>query len=657
MNRRLCFLLGSAFFLLTQKNIRAQSEEPVLFTIDNTAVGAAEFNYIYTKTNGQQADYSRKSVQEYLDLYVRFKLKVQEAKSLQLDTVPAFQEELAGYRRQLADSYLINKEVLEKLTRELYERIQEEIEISHIFVKVPQNPGIREVETALAKANAALIAMRNGSSFEEAARQFSEDNNTRESGGKIGFITAMLPSGFYPLEKAVYDMEVGQVSDPIRTSAGFHVVKVHSKRTARGQIEVGHILFRHNSDKPVNAEALAKEAYQQIQAGADFEELARASSQDQRTAGGGGYIGFIGINQYETAFEDAAFAIPEDGALSPPIRSSVGWHIIKRISYKPIQPFAFEKGRLEAAIRKDSRFEEAQDALIRQIKMDNNFSEDTTLLRPFAQTLDGNFLTFRWKAPASPSPEPLFSLGGQTSTLGDFSNFLAQASRQRITLSGKASNEDVVLQLYQEFVRNQCMAFEEKNLEKKYPDFRYLMREYEEGILLFEVTKMTIWDKAGQDTLGLLNYFNATRGKYRWNPRAITSIYHLDAAQEDKLKEVMQAASQNRPDAVLAQFNNDDAIVLNVEERLIEKGMSNMIPEQNWKVGYMSPSMPDTRRKTLSFYKIENILPPSEKELSEARGYVIADYQDYLENIWVESLKNKYKVTLNQQVVENLIKE
>jgi len=656
MNRRLFFLIGSILLLLSQKNIVAQTEEPTLFTIDNTKVGAAEFNYIYTKTNGQQADYSRKSVQEYLDLYVRFKLKVQEAKSLKLDTLPAFQEELAGYRRQLADSYLINKEVLEKLTRELYERIQEEIEISHIFVKIPQNPGVREIETALAKANAAKIAMRNGSSFEEAARQFSEDNNTRESGGKIGFITAMLPNGFYPLEKTVYNMEVGEVSDPIRTSAGFHVVKVHSKRPARGQIEVAHILFRHSGEKPVNAEALAKEAYDKIQAGADFEQVARESSQDQRTAGGGGYIGFIGINQYETAFEDAAFAIPEDGALSPPIRSSVGWHVIKRISYKPIQPFAMEKGRLEAAIRKDSRFGEAQDALISKIKMDNNFTEDTTLLRPFAQTLDENFLTFRWKAPANPSEAPLLTLGGETTTLGDFSNFLAQASRQRITLSGKVSNQDAVLQLYQEFVRNQCIAFEEQNLEKKYPDFRYLMREYEEGILLFEVTKMTIWDKAGQDTLGLLNYFNTTRAKYRWNPRAVTSIYHLDAAQEDKLKDVMQSASQNRPDVVLAQFNSD-AIILNVEERVIEKGMSNMIPEQNWKVGFLSPSAPDARRKTISFYKIENILSPSEKALSEARGYVIADYQDYLENIWVENLKKKYKVTLNKSVIESLIKE
>ncbi len=656
MNWRFLSIIGLGLFLLSQKTIVAQETDPVLFTIGDTEVRVSEFNYIYAKTNGQNANYSRASVEEYLDLYVNFKLKVQEAKGLKIDTIPSLKEELAGYRRQLADSYLINKEVLDKLTRELYERVKEEVEISHIFVKLPANPSNSDIEAAKAKLDMAMKDLKAGQSFEEAARQYSEDNNTREKGGKIGFITAMLPRGFYPLEKTVYEMSVGEISDPIQTSAGLHLVKVHSRRPARGQVEVAHILFRTNDDNPAEAKQKAKEAWVILGNGADFEGLARGSSQDQRTAPNGGYIGFIGINQFESSFEDAAFGIPEDGGISEPIQSSLGWHIIKRISYKPIQPFALEKSRLETNIRKDTRFEEAQDALINQIKMDNNFSEDTTLLRPFAQNLDDAFLSFRWKAPVTPSKKTLFTLGDSPITMGDFTTFLGQASRQRITLNGKVNNEEAVLLLYQEFVRNKCLAYEERNLEQKYPDFKSLMREYEEGILLFEVTKMTIWDKAAQDTLGLRNFYDAIRGKYRWGQRAVTSIYHLDEAHKDKIREVMLAAGSKTPDEVLAQFNQD-AIVLNVEEKTVEKGISNLIPSENWKTGFMSQPISDKKRGTLSFYKIENILPPTEKELSESKGYVIADYQDHLEDLWVESLKEKYEVSIDEKVLENLIKE
>lgn len=656
MNWRFLSIIGCSFFLLAQKNTLAQNNDPVLFTVDDTEIRVSEFDYIYSKTNGKNADYSQNSVQEYLDLYVKFKLKVQEAKNQQLDTIPALIEELAGYRRQLADSYLINKEVLEKLTRELYERIQEEIEISHIFVQVPPNAGTKDIETAKAKINTVLRAIKGGQNFEDAAREYSEDKNTRENGGRIGFITAMLPRGFYPLEKAVYEMSVGELSDPIRTSAGFHLVNVHSKRPARGQMEVAHVLFRHNEADPSQAEEKARQAYEVLNRGGDFEALARGSSQDQRTAAKGGYIGFIGINQYEAAFEDAAFAIPEDAGISEPVKSAIGWHIIRRISYKPIQPFALEKSRLETSIRKDTRFEEAQDALIQQIKMDNDFTEDTTLLRPFAAKLDENFLSFRWKAPTTPSKEVLFTLGEEKIKLGDFTTFLGQSNRQRITLSGKVNNEEAVLQLYDEFVRNRCLAYEERNLEEKYPDFKSLMREYEEGILLFEITKKTIWDKASLDTIGLNQYFEKARGRYRWNQRATTSIYHLDASREDKLADILKAVKEKNPDEVLSQFNAE-AIILNVEEKTFEKGLSTQIPADNWVVGFVSQPVPDSRRNTLSFYKIEDILPATGKELNEARGYVIADYQDYLEARWVESLREKYGVEIDKEVLDKLIKK
>jgi peptidyl-prolyl cis-trans isomerase SurA len=401
------------------------------------------------------------------------------------------------------------------------------------------------------------------------------------------------------------------------------------------------------------------EIYASLQGGADFDALAVSKSQDSRTANNKGYIGFFGINRYEKSFEDAAFSIPEDGAISEPIETSVGWHIIKRISKKDIQPFNIEKSRLNGKIRKDPRFEQAKLAMLNRIKKESNFTENTAVLDQFVATLNDTFLTFRWKAPEPKSEEMLFTLGGDYKvTLGDFTDYLGKASRKRLRMSRRQGAEVAAKSLYAEFLDENLLKYEETQLSAKYPEFQALMREYEEGILLFETTKMLVWDKASEDTTGLRNFFNdKISGKYRWGKRAATDVYDIAKKYADKAEEIAAYAANHTAEEVKARYNKEEMIVAAVSERTFEENRNLEMRKMEWAPNQVSQMIVHPRTGNVKFYKIKEIMPVAEKKLEEARGYVVADYQDYLEKQWVQELQNEYKVDINKKVLKSLIKK
>lgn len=657
-------LLGLAL-AITLPTIAQKDNDPVLFSVANNPVKVSEFTYIYGKTNGKNADYSRKSLEEYLDLYIKFKLKVQRAHDMHLDTITSLKEELEGYRKQLADSYLIDKSVTERLVKEAYDRSQTDVDISHIMVALKDNASPEDTLKAYEKIMAAKKRIDGGATFEAVAKEVSDDKSAEKNGGHIGFITPLLPNGFYAVESAAYNQAVGKVGNPVKSSAGYHLILVHSRRPARGEIEVAHILTRkNNEDNGAAAKARIDSIYQVLQKGADFDALAVAVSEDKQTAPNKGYIGFFGINRYEKPFEDAAFGLQKDGDYSKPFETSVGWHIVKRISLKSIQPFNIEKSRLEQRITKDGRFDAARQNFVQTLKHENNFKDYPKVLDNFIGTLTDTFLTFKWKAPDIKSKEVLFTLGKSfKGTVGDFADYLERSSRMRMRTTRDATVENVAKALYQDFINEQCLKFEETQLEAKYPEFKALMREYEEGILLFEATKQEVWDKASQDTVGLAKFYETIRGKYRWDERAETSIYRISGQYRDQIPVIREFARTHTADEVRAKFNTADQIIVNVESATIEKDKNSELRNVIWKAGEMSPyedkDLGDGnayKSKTVKFYKIEKILPPAEKTLKEARGYVVADYQDYLERLWVEQLRKTYKVDVNQKAFEGLFK-
>ena len=632
-------------------SVQAQSDDPVLFTVADKPVRVSEFRYIYSKTNGAEANFSRESLDEYLDLYVKFKLKVQKARDMQLDTIEQLQQELEGYRRQLADSYLINKEVTERLVREAYDRSKQDIDLNHIVFSVAPNAPPADTLAAYEMAMEVKERLANGGDFAELARQYSGDPSVQQNGGHIGYVNVLFPQGFYDMEKAAYELPLNTVSDPVRTPAGYHLIKITGKRPARGEMEGAHILIRNSEP---NAKAKADDIYQQLENGANFEELARNNSGDSRTAQQGGYIGFFGINQFEPAFENAAFGLEQDGAYTEPVQSSVGWHIIKRISKKGVEPYEQARGRLEAQVKKDPRYEAAQIAMIKQIQKEADFTEYRPVLEQFKTTQNDTLFTFRWKAPARPSSEVLFTLADNRYTVGDFATFLARNTRKRMQLGRNTPIGDGIEQLYEEYVKESTLRYEEQQLEDKYPEFKALMREYREGILLFEVTKMKVWDKASEDTTGLREFFKEVEGKYRWNTRAIVSEYTVSMANKNQLNALREYAAGHGAEAVRERFGT---ALSGFRELTIEQGKS---PEaaslDTWEANTLTTTKLDRPKNQYSFMKIEEILPPADKKLEEARGYVIADYQDKLEKEWVASLRDQYEVSVNEEVLESLVR-
>lgn len=636
-----------------------QSGDPVLFTVDGQPVHQSEFVYIYGKTNGDRASFSEKSLKEYLDLYTKFKLKVAKAREMQLDTVQELNRELDGYRRQLADSYLIDKEVTERLIEEAYERVKEDVDISHILVAVPADAGPEAEEAAQEKVREAMKRIEGGEAFEKVARELSDDKSAQNNGGRIGFVTALFPNGFYGLEKAAYAAKAGQLTGPVRTDAGFHALMVHERRPARGEIEAAHILIRIAEDQnDAQAKTRIDSVYQALEGGADFESLAKALSQDSRSASSGGNIGFFGINRYTREFEDAAFALKEDGAYTKPVKTNVGWHIVKRISRRGIQPYSIERGRLENAVKKDNRFEQAKLSMIARIKEDAPLKEYAAVLDDFTQSLTDTFLTFRWKAPEEKSEALLLKFGeAYEVTLGDFTDYLGRTSRQRIRMSRNTEVPAAVQELYAGFVDEQAMRYEEQMLETKYPDFKSLMREYEEGILLFEATKQVVWDRAAKDTLGLEAFHEKNQKKYRWGERAETSIYRISKDLRGKMDEIRAFISTHSPEEVLAKYNTaDEEMLVRHEAKRLEKKIYPAFKQMEWKTGALSQSEEDPQSGIFTVVKIERLIPPTEKTLDEARGYVVADYQDYLELDWVESLRKEYEVKVNEKVLKSLIR-
>ncbi len=632
--------------------------DPVLFTVDNTPVHVSEFKYIYSKTNQDKADFSRKSLEEYLDLYTKFKLKVQRARDLRYDTISSLKKELEGYHRQLADSYLIDREVTDRLIREVHERMKKDMSISHIMVTCAKNASPEDTLKAYNNIVAAYQDLQLGKAWKEVCTTFSDDKMTKDNSGYLGYFTAMLPDGFYDFESAMYSLSKGEYSRPLRSPVGYHIIRLEDSRDARGEMEIAHILIRDSNEKPnPGAKVTIDSIYAALKGGASFDEMAKNLSEDNMTKAKSGYLGFFGINRYEKAFEDAAFALQADGDYTAPLRTSAGWHIVRRITRKGIEPLETAKNKLKSRVQRDSRYELAKQSMIQRIKSENQFSENMAALDQLINTLDSNFLTYKWKAPEDKSTAPLMNLGMDQYTVGDFTDYLGTNARRRMDFGTQHMQAaDAARYLYKDFVGEKCLRFEEKQLTRKYPEFRALMREYEEGVLLFEATKNLVWDRASQDTVGLEKYFENYKQKYQWDDRAVVSIYTLPDTFKSAISDLRALAAKKPAAETLSKFNKKGDRAM-VREEVYEKGRNKVVDALEWKSGTLSAVEVSKKDNSLNFMKVEKILPRSQKELKDARGYVVADYQDYLEKQWVEELRKLYTVTVNQEVFDSLIQK
>ncbi|MDQ3142990.1 MAG: peptidylprolyl isomerase [Bacteroidota bacterium] len=636
--------------------LTAQRNDPVLFTVAETPIYVSEFEYIYNKNNGKEADYSQKSLEEYLNLYSKFKLKVQAAREMKLDTIPALIKELEGYRQQLTTNYLNDKEVTDRLAKEVYDRQKKDLRLSHILFSLSPNALPEDTAKSYKMAMDAYQSLKSGVKFEEVARKVSNDLSSASNGGMLGWFTAMLPEGFYNLENEAYSLKPGEFSMPFRTKLGYQLIKLNAERPARRKIEVAHILIRKGmKNKPdVIAQLKVDSIYQLIKKGASFEEFARNISDDKNSSGMGGNIGYFGINQYEAAFEDEAYKLAADGDYSKPVETSIGWHIIKRLRKEEELPYERAKRKIQADITKDSRFTLAQSTLIDKIKAEAKYKENGMALTRFVSQMDTNFFTYKWKVPDNLVKEELASLGEITVSSEQFAEFVKTNTRLRLQGSDTRDVKASVRKLFDEFVSQKCLQYEEGRLEEKYPDFKSLMREYREGILLFEATKNMVWDRASEDTSGLKTFYEKNKTKYRWDERAVLLSITIDTNNLKLAQKIYKFSKKQSIEKTIQKFDKENNY-LSFQKTVVEKKNSDNLSGLTF-IKNASSDLTKDSNGHFSFKKIEQILPQDTKSLDEARGYIIADYQDYLEVLWIDELKRKYPIKVNDVVLKSLVK-
>jgi len=375
----LSVLLGCA---TTKKATRNNDEslplnEAVLFTSANDTVFADDFLYVFRKnrmvdsTVASKSESTKQAVEEYLDLYVNFRLKVKAAEEAGLDQKESFQQELAQYREQLAKPYLIENRVTEQLIEDAYERMKQEVRASHILIEVPEDASPQDTLKAYQLADSLRTLALNGASFSMLAEQYSSDPSAASNGGDLGYFSALQM--VYPFEKAAYSTEIGNISQPIRTRFGYHIIKVQDKRPSQGKVKVAHIMIRPDGGNDSTAYQKAKQVYEQLRSGADWSEMVERFSEDISTKSKDGELPYFGTGNMIESFENAAFALENPGDISRPVKTRFGWHIIKLIDRQTLEPMEKLRPSLERQVERSIQAEVRQGEMISTLKSESDF--------------------------------------------------------------------------------------------------------------------------------------------------------------------------------------------------------------------------------------------------------------------------------------------
>ncbi len=639
----LIILIGFGLQALSQK-----SEDPILLKIDDKEVTRSEFETIFKKNN-KDTLITKEDLDEYMELFINFKLKVIEAEALGKDTIDSFVNELKGYRNQLAAPYLVDKATTDSLLRQAYDRMKYEIRAAHILVRVGPEASPKDTLAAYNKIESIKKELKkNPDNFQEIAREKSEDPSAASNGGDLGYFTSLQM--VYPFENLVYSTPVGEVGGPVRTKFGYHLVKVIDKRPARGQVQVAHIMVRSEEGDPEDVQESSKkridEVYQKLSEGEDFNELAKKYSDDRSSASKGGELPPFGAGKMVAEFEEAAFSIKNPGEIAGPVKSPYGWHIIKLIERIPLQSYEEMEKELERKISRDSRSNLSKQSFINARKEEYGFVEDKRQLKPFYQEIDSMYFKAAWTPSdeLAKAEEVLFTLDGKEYTQNDFLKYLQSRMRPRRT---KMDEEQFVAESYENFVTKSIMDYEDSMLEKKYPKFKSLMGEYLDGILLFDLTDEKVWSKAVKDTVGLEAYYEANKDKFMWDERADYEIYTVD--DEETAKKVEKLLKKGKSmETVKEKFASDSALKLKVESGLAQKDEVPVLSKVQWEEG-VSDLIDDEGQ--LRLVRIKNIKEPEPKGFDEARGIITAAYQTKLEEDWVEELREKHTIEVNREVL------
>jgi peptidyl-prolyl cis-trans isomerase SurA len=766
VHMKYCFFAATALTIgfsactTSKPTLPPPPSEPVILTIGDKKFTTDEFFQSFTKNQFSDDTTKPTSIGEYLQLYTNLKLKVLGAQSEGRDTVASFKEEMASYKKQLAQPYFTDKILIDNLVAEAYERLKQEVRVSHILI--PLSPDASPADTLAAYRTTTALRgriLQKEIDFETAAKQYSKDPKSGPVGGDLESYFTVFKT-VYPFETAAYTLPIGQVSDPVRTRAGYHLIKVTDRRPARGRVQVAHILISISPEATEEGKIAAKEKAEKAAALLQqeaWEIVCRDYSDDNSTKNNGGVLREFGPSEMVPAFEDMAYSLRTPGEISKPFQSNYGWHIIKLIGSKPVETFAEAAPQIRQKVTTDSRIDLIQAALSKKLKSIYKVTENNSIKESAIAKFDSSLLFGQWKfiepLASSLDKKTLFQIDNQSFTVNEFYEYVRDMQRPALPNS---SIEVVALRYYRVFLDKKLVEIEESNLEKKYPDFRSVMTEMRDGVLFSQAMEANVWEPSLTDSLGQKRYWDQNKDKYRYPERAFAKIIVSDS---DSLLKRAQESLQSKPyqlrrkgddlifdskastltekhrqalfDVALTMMNNESYIVevssyASAEEadsvsslrlqnaikaltndkvpliRIIEKdygkykpvandnrnrrvsfqffsestkdlekalnalkigkitisdgtfnkGNNAYLDAANWQVG--SKMVTVNGKKAL--VEISKIEPARIKTFAEARGAVINDFQKQLEANWLNQLRQKFGVQVNEEELRKLAK-
>jgi peptidyl-prolyl cis-trans isomerase SurA len=631
-----------ALLLLCAVTIPATSQ--TLFSYGKYKSDSKDFLRAYNKNNPGTADNKQKAIQEYLDLYINSRLKIRQAYDRGYDSLPQIKSEVDNLRNQIIENYMSDPKAISRLTKEAFDRSQKDIHVAHIFIAHTPD----DTSAARKKLNEVMKRLGNKEDFLAVAQQLSDDPSAKTNKGDINYITVFtLP---YEFENVVYATASGTYSKPYQSKAGYHIFKNLGERKAVGEIKVQQILLAfppelQNAAGRVRVGKLADSLYQRVVAGDDFGKLAGMYSNDVISANANGSVPDIKVGQYDAAFETAVYSLPKDGAISKPILTDHGYHIIKRVSIEPVVTNPNDSANnddLRQRVTMDDRWKTARDFIYERVKAKPGVKilpYDTKMLWVISDSLiDYKPTNMRI---TMTSETPLIRIGNDEFKVGDWAVF-AQVNRWNHDRTGVRPYTEIM----DEFVQNSMYMYYRNHLEEYNEDFRNQMSEFKDGNLFFEIMQQEVWNKAQADSAALIKLYNANKSKYNWQPSVDAVVFF--ASDEATAKALADQLKQN-PDnwKKISEAMNEKVVTDSGRYEWTQlPGLDNNTPKK----GQVTMINVNTGDNTATFAYILNVYPTiAPRTFNEAKGLVMNDYQTLLEEQWIKDLKKKYPVKVDQK--------
>jgi peptidyl-prolyl cis-trans isomerase SurA len=642
-------LLG--FLIVASCVTKAQeNQKEVLFTIDENPYYTDEFTRVYNKNIDLVKDESQKDLNQYLNLYVGYKLKINKAYQLGLQNNPKYITELNSYRTQLAKNYLTDVKVTNELVREAYDRSLKEINCSHILFLVDENASPADTLKVYNKAIFVRKKITEGEDFGTVAIQYSEDPSAKENKGNLGYFSTFRM--VYPFESGAYTTAVGTLSPPIRSRFGYHLIKVNSMRDNRGEVSVSHIMLLKSEDKDQieKNRSRIQELYQKLQQGEAFEELAKQFSEDKSSGPSGGKMTTFGSGQLSSEeFEEVAFNLTLNAPLSEPFETAFGYHIVRLNEKFPMKSFPEMEADLQTRVSRDERARLIQNSVTERLRKKYKITTDKKVYAAVEKSIAPVLYKEEWKSAdvKPPFTERLLTINEIKFSARTFLEFV-EKSRKNVLEIKPVSTATAVL--YEKFIDEELNKYYDANLESEFPEFANVMDEYRDGLLLFDLMEKEIWDKSKSDTIGLQTFYDKNSQNYQWQKRY--DILVVSSTKKEYTKKAQKLLKKGKSVAEIKEaLNAGKELEVIEKEGIFEEGSTLLPKNLEDKKGVTSIYQDG------DYYFVSNvkaIIPPSQKSYEECEGKVINDYQQYLEENWVTELKKEFTIKVNQGIFEQV---